>query len=272
MWVDEQATFEPELPIVPAIGSPRRRALVERLEREGRSLATLVHPSAVVARSAILEPGCVIFPNVVIGARTRIGRGTIVNRGALIGHHTIVGAHAFVGPGANIAGGVRIGDEAYIGLGAIVRDDRTIGAGATVGAGAVVVGDVEPGVTVIGLPARPHGASDERRADHQPRPDRAWSRPVPTPRTCPLTPEEVAADVRRCRDAGASIVHLHPRDESGEPTQSPERAAAFIAAVRAVVPDIVVVRHDQRARATRGSTAAPRSSTSTVPSGRRWPA
>lgn len=56
----------------------------------------------------------------------------------------------------------------------------------------------------------------------------------------PLTPDEVAADVRRCRDAGASIVHLHPRDEAGEPTQSAERAAAFIAAVRAAAPDIVV--------------------------------
>ncbi len=56
----------------------------------------------------------------------------------------------------------------------------------------------------------------------------------------PLTPAEVAADVRRCRDAGASIVHLHPRDEEGRPTQSPERAAEFIAAVREAVPDIVV--------------------------------
>lgn len=56
----------------------------------------------------------------------------------------------------------------------------------------------------------------------------------------PLTPAEVAADVRRCRDAGASIVHLHPRSESGEPDQSPERAAEFIAAVRAAVPDIVI--------------------------------
>ncbi len=34
----------------------------------------------------------------------------------------------------------------------------------------------------------------------------------------PLTPDEVAADVRRCLDVGASIVHIHPRDESGEPT------------------------------------------------------
>lgn len=56
----------------------------------------------------------------------------------------------------------------------------------------------------------------------------------------PLTPDEVATDVRRCRDAGASIVHLHPRDAAGEPTQSTERAAEFIAAVRAAAPDIVV--------------------------------
>jgi acetyltransferase EpsM len=40
-------------------------------------------------------------------------------------------------------------------MGCIVRDGRTIGAGSTVGAGAVVVADVEAGVTVIGLPARP---------------------------------------------------------------------------------------------------------------------
>ncbi len=66
---------------------------------------------------------------------------------------------------------------------------------------------------------------------------------VPTRRDTPhvpLTPDEVAADVRRCRDAGAAIVHLHPRDELGEPTSEPGRAATFIAAVRAVVPDIVV--------------------------------
>lgn len=56
----------------------------------------------------------------------------------------------------------------------------------------------------------------------------------------PLTPEAVAADVRRCRDAGASIVHLHPRDEAGAPTQSPVVAARFIQAVREAAPDIVV--------------------------------
>ncbi len=56
----------------------------------------------------------------------------------------------------------------------------------------------------------------------------------------PLTPAEVSADVRRCRDAGASIVHLHPRDDLGEPDQTSDRAGEFIAAVRAAVPDIVI--------------------------------
>jgi uncharacterized protein (DUF849 family) len=56
----------------------------------------------------------------------------------------------------------------------------------------------------------------------------------------PLTPEEVAADVRRCADAGASIVHVHPRDEEGRPSQDPARAAEFIRAVRAATPEIVV--------------------------------
>jgi uncharacterized protein (DUF849 family) len=56
----------------------------------------------------------------------------------------------------------------------------------------------------------------------------------------PLTPAELAADVRRCRDAGASIVHIHPRDSAGRPSQDPTIAAQFIAAVREAVPDIVI--------------------------------
>jgi acetyltransferase EpsM len=159
VWVDDQATFEPALAVLPAIGAVARRGIVERLVGEGRSLATLVHQSAVVAPSAEIGPGCVIFPNVVIGARTRIGRGTIVNRGALIGHHTTIGAYAFVGPGANIAGRTTIGDGAYVGIGAIVRDGLSVGEGATIGAGAVAVGDVPSATTVVGVPARPIGGA-----------------------------------------------------------------------------------------------------------------
>jgi acetyltransferase-like isoleucine patch superfamily enzyme len=50
---------------------------------------------------------------------------------------TVVERGASIGSGATILGGVRIGREA------------------TVGAGAVVTGDVDPGATVAGNPARP---------------------------------------------------------------------------------------------------------------------
>jgi acetyltransferase EpsM len=155
VWVEDQADFEPGLPILPAIGTVARRGIVERLVGEGRALATFVHPSAVVAPSAVLEPGCVVSALVVIGARTRIGRATIANRGALVGHHTTIGAFSFLGPGANVAGKVRIGEGVYVALGAIVRDGLTVGDGATIGAGAVAVADVAAGTTVVGLPARP---------------------------------------------------------------------------------------------------------------------
>jgi uncharacterized protein (DUF849 family) len=56
----------------------------------------------------------------------------------------------------------------------------------------------------------------------------------------PLTPEAVAADVRRCADLGGRDRPLHPRDADGLPSQDPAVAATFIRAVRDVVPDVVI--------------------------------
>jgi len=38
----------------------------------------------------------------------------------------------------------------------------------------------------------------------------------------PLTPEEIGIESKACFDAGASIVHIHARDDQGEPTQGYE--------------------------------------------------
>ena len=43
-------------------------------------------------------------------------------------------------------------------------------------------------------------------------------KPVPEGSKSPLTPEEIAADVAACAKAGASMVHLHVRDLTGEQT------------------------------------------------------
>jgi 3-keto-5-aminohexanoate cleavage enzyme len=38
----------------------------------------------------------------------------------------------------------------------------------------------------------------------------------------PVTPEGIAETAERCREAGASVIHVHARDAAGEPTLDPE--------------------------------------------------
>lgn len=66
---------------------------------------------------------------------------------------------------------------------------------------------------------------------------------VPTRRdsaSVPLTPEEIAADAERCVLAGASIVHLHARDDDGTATYRSEVYAEIVTRVRERCPDVVV--------------------------------
>jgi len=56
----------------------------------------------------------------------------------------------------------------------------------------------------------------------------------------PEQPDQIAADVRRAVDLGASCVHLHARDEHGDPTYLLEKHREVVTAVRDAVPGIVV--------------------------------
>jgi 3-keto-5-aminohexanoate cleavage enzyme len=48
----------------------------------------------------------------------------------------------------------------------------------------------------------------------------------------PITPEEIADEAARCREAGAAVIHLHVRNDDGSPTQSKERFAETIERIR----------------------------------------
>jgi 3-keto-5-aminohexanoate cleavage enzyme len=56
----------------------------------------------------------------------------------------------------------------------------------------------------------------------------------------PYTPEEYAKEVRRARDAGASMVHIHAREPNGTPTVDPKHYQAITQAILAETPDIIV--------------------------------
>jgi len=56
----------------------------------------------------------------------------------------------------------------------------------------------------------------------------------------PTQPEEVAQDIRACEAAGASMVHLHARDENGENTKSVERFQELREKIDEHCDDIIV--------------------------------
>lgn len=56
----------------------------------------------------------------------------------------------------------------------------------------------------------------------------------------PYTVDEIAAEAKAAYDAGASIIHLHVREDDGTPTQSAKRFDACIKAIKALCPDVII--------------------------------
>jgi len=153
---------------------------------------TYIDGRASIGRDSVIYPFSVITGRVTVGVGCKVGPfahlrdGTILDDGAEVGafvevnrSHLEAGAiarhlaylgDAQVGRSANVGAGVitanydgrakhrtKIGESAFLGSGSILVAPVTIGEGAVVGAGAVVTRnhDVEPGQTVVGVPARP---------------------------------------------------------------------------------------------------------------------
>lgn len=56
----------------------------------------------------------------------------------------------------------------------------------------------------------------------------------------PITPDQLAADARAVRAAGAAELHVHPRDASGDESLLPAIIAPAVAAIRAAAPGMPV--------------------------------
>lgn len=141
------------------VGMPEtRRKLSDELEPDFDFSwwPALIDPSAVYDRETCsFAHGAFVAPGVVATVNVRFEPFAMANFGCTLGHETTLKRAAVVMPGASISGGVEIGEDALVGTGARVLQYRKVGRGAQVGAGAVVTKDVEPRLTVVGIPARP---------------------------------------------------------------------------------------------------------------------
>lgn len=138
-----------------AIGNPTVRERIQnKLEGQGKNLALLIHPSAILGIGVTIGKGSILMAGVVVNPCAEIGKGCILNTAASVDHDCKVGDYVHVSVGAHIAGTVTIGAKTWIGVGAAVRNNVTIAQNCMIGAGATVVRSItEPG-TYIGTPAR----------------------------------------------------------------------------------------------------------------------
>jgi len=56
----------------------------------------------------------------------------------------------------------------------------------------------------------------------------------------PCTPKEIIEEARRCRDAGASIIHVHARDSQALPSYKGQIYHEIISGIRCVCPDLLI--------------------------------
>jgi len=117
--------------------------------------AVIIHPTAFVSNITTIGEGTFIGAKAVVHTAAKLGAGVIVNTAALVEHHCTVGDFSHIAPNVTLGGSVSVGAQTLVGLGATVLPGITVGARCTIGAGAVVTEDVEDGLTVTGVPARP---------------------------------------------------------------------------------------------------------------------
>ncbi|HFI0701059.1 TPA: acetyltransferase [Streptococcus suis] len=142
-----------ECSFIIAIGNAKIRERLQ-LQLEKKSVATLIHPAAVISRRVHIGEGTVVMAGAIINSDVSIGKGCIINTGSSIDHDCIVGNYVHVSVGAHVAGTVAIGSHTWIGAGATVVNNVTITNDTMIGAGAVVVKDCIESGTYIGIPAR----------------------------------------------------------------------------------------------------------------------
>ena len=130
-----------------------RRTLAEFVLGSGGVLATLVHPSAVVAADVSIGDGTVVMAGALVNTGSRIGRFAVVNTGAIVDHDNTVEDNVHISPGCSLAGWVTCKRDSFIGTGAAIIPRIVVDEGAYVAAGATVITNVPADTLVAGCPA-----------------------------------------------------------------------------------------------------------------------
>lgn len=151
----------PDASVVIGIGAPKtREKIANRVAAVGFRHASIIHPRTEMSDWIEIGEGTVICAGNILTTNIVLGKQVQINLDCTIGHDVIMGDYTTLAPGVHVSGWVHFGKRVYVGTGAVILQGTydaplMIGDDAVVGAGAVVNKPVLPGVTVVGVPARP---------------------------------------------------------------------------------------------------------------------
>lgn len=131
-----------------------REEVQKNLLETGLSIATLVHPKAIIGMDVEIGTGTVVMAGTVINSSTVIGKGCIVNTNSSIDHDNFIDDYVHISPGVRIAGNVKIGKSTWVGIGTVISNNINICSGCQLGAGAVVIRDITIPGKYTGIPVR----------------------------------------------------------------------------------------------------------------------
>jgi sugar O-acyltransferase (sialic acid O-acetyltransferase NeuD family) len=145
----------PQDSLLIAIGAPAtKKRVTEQLRDRGAKFATMLHPSAVIARTAHIGEGAIFCPLSLASADARIGRLVIVNTLSSVGHDVTLGDYCTLSAHVDLTGSTALGEGVLVGSGAKLLPKVRIGDWATIGAGSTVYRSVPAGATVYSAPAK----------------------------------------------------------------------------------------------------------------------
>lgn len=115
--------------------------------------ATVIHPTAILAKHVAVGEGTIIGPRCVLAPYSMVGRHCSLNIGVTVGHNSKTGDYCVLSPGAQLLGNAQLADGVFMGANSTVYLGRKVGPGSTIGANSFLLNNLGEMASVIGVPA-----------------------------------------------------------------------------------------------------------------------
>jgi sugar O-acyltransferase (sialic acid O-acetyltransferase NeuD family) len=151
----ENYTPAPNDLFICAVGDPDiKLTLCRSLLARGAEFTSLIHSTALIGDRSQLGRGCILCAYTVVTSDVHMGDFVTVNVHSGIGHDAVIGDGCTLSAFCDVTGHVQLGEGTFMGSHACVLPGVAIGKYARIGAGTAVIRPVDPGATVMGVPAR----------------------------------------------------------------------------------------------------------------------